>query len=409
MNLTTLNQTQNRNRQRGGISVGGLLMVCVVILLAALGTVGYLLYRSHSGQMEAEAKRLAAEKQLEEEKARTTKAEADKTKQERENRLAIAQSLRDSFAGRAGVVTNNLHGLLERIPQVERELTDFRKGSAGVPVTQFPDLVEACSTFLSAKLNVPKRSIGVTHLEGVRRILIRNAENRGTETQPSPEAEKVIDEARSWADSADADLTKVSAFIKSMLEEAQAKVPEANAKSAASLDDAIQAMRIRNARAIAKDETEAKKTAQQLEEDAKNKGIVDDGKRKAQQLIEEGERKKREAAAALAKQKLVEEAQSSSIQNLLAPVITPGRIDCDGKLLEEKGPMSWGKLSGFISGDNGVRVLHQITFSNLDKDRPRLPRSDLKRDAATYDRVVEMRRALQRLGPTLVELKMLNP
>jgi hypothetical protein len=140
-------------------------MVCVVILLAALGTVGYLLYRSHSGQMEAEAKRLAAEKQLEEEKARATAAEAAKAKQERENRLAIAQSLRDSFAGRAGVVTNNLHGLLERIPQVERELTDFRKGTAGVPVTQFPDLVEACSTFLSAKLNVPKRSIGKATLD----------------------------------------------------------------------------------------------------------------------------------------------------------------------------------------------------------------------------------------------------
>lgn len=409
MKLTTPNPTQYRTRQSGGISVGTLLMVCVVVLLAALGTVGYLLYQTHSGKMEAETKRLAAEKQLEEEKARATKAEAEKTKQERENRLAIAQSLRDAFAGRAGVVTNNLHGLLERIPQVERELTDFRKGATGVPVTQFPDLVDACSTFLSAKLNVPKRSIGVTHLEGVRRILIRNAENRGTETQPSPEAEKVIDEARSWADSADADLTKVSAFIKSMLEEVQAKVPEANAKVAASLDDAIQAMRTKNARAIAKDEADAKKTAQQLEEDAKNKGIVDDGKRKAQQLIEEGERKKREAAAALAKQKLVEEAQSASIQNLLAPVISPGRIDCDGRLLDEKGPMSWGKLSGFISGDRGIQVLHQITFSNLDKDRPRLPRSDLKRDAATYDRVVEMRRALQRLGPTLVELKMLNP
>jgi Tfp pilus assembly protein PilN len=78
-------------------------MVCVVILLAALGTVGYLLYQSHSGKMEAESKRLAAEKQLEEEKARTTAAEAAKAKQERENRLAIAQSLRDSFAARAGV------------------------------------------------------------------------------------------------------------------------------------------------------------------------------------------------------------------------------------------------------------------------------------------------------------------
>jgi hypothetical protein len=136
---------------------------------------------------------------------------------------------------------------------------------------------------------------------------------------------------------------------------------------------------------------------------------VDDATRRAKELAEENARKQREAEAALAKQKLIEEARSASIQNLLAPVITPGRIDCDGRLLDEKGPMSWGKLSGFVSGENGIRILHQITFSNLDKDRPRLPRSDLKRDAATYDRVVEMRRALQRLGPTLVELKMLNP
>lgn len=409
MKLTTPNPTQHRTRQSGGISVGTLLMVCVVVLLAALGTVGFLFYQSHSGKMEAESKRLAAEKALEEEKAKATKAEAEKTKQERENRLAIAQSLRDAFAGRAGVVTNSLQSLLERIPQVERELTDFRKGSSGVPVTRFPDLVEACSTFLSAKLNVPSRSIGVTHLEGVRRMLTRNAENRGTETQPSPEAEKVIDEARSWANSADADLTKVSAFIKSMVNEAHDKEPEPGAKTSESLDVAINAMRTRNARVIAQAEADAKKTAQQLEEDARNKGIVDDGKRKAQQLIEEGERKKREAAAALAKQKLIEEAQSASIQNLLAPFITPGRVDVYGRLLQEKGPLSWSELSAVLEKDKGAEQLYRVTTSNLDKDRPRLPRVDLRKDSVTFDRVVEMRRALQRLGPTLVELKMLNP
>ena len=409
MKLTTQNPTQHRARQSGGVSVGTLLMVCVVVLLAALGTVGYLLYQSHSGKMEAESKRLAAEKALAEEKARTTKAEADKAKQERENRLAVAQSLRDAFASRAGVVTNILQSLLERIPQVERELTDFRKGSAGVPVTRFPDLVEACSTFLSAKLNVPTRSIGVTHLEGVRRMLTRNAENRGTETQPSPEAEKVIDEARSWANSADADLTKVSAFIKSMVNEAQDKEPEPGAKTSESLDVAINAMRTRNALAIAQAEAEAKKTAQQLEEDAKNKGIVDDGKRKAQHLIEEGERKKREAASALAKQKLIEEAQSASIQNLLAPFITPGRVNTRGAILAEKGPLSWRELSAVLEKDKGTEQLYRLTTSNHDKDRPRLPNVDLRKDSVTYERVVEMRRALQRLGPTLVELKMLNP
>jgi hypothetical protein len=291
----------------------------------------------------------------------------------------------------------------------ETELTDFRKGSLGIPVTRFPDLVGACSIFLSAKLTVPTRSIGVTHLEGVRRILIRNAENRGTETQPSPEAEKVIDEARSWADLADADLTKISAFIKSMLEEAQAKVPEANARPAASLDDAINAMRTRNAGAIAKDESDAKKTAEQLTEGAKNQSIVDEGKRKAQQLKEDSDRKSREVVAALGKQKLIEEAKSARVQDLLAPVLAPGRMDTDGRLLDERGPMSWSKLSAIVDSDRGIDQLHRLTSSSFDKDRPRLPRVNLNRDSSTYDRVVEMRKTLQRLGPTLAELGMLRP
>lgn len=383
-------------------------MVCVVILLAALGTVGYLLYRSHSGQMEAESKRLAAEKQLEEEKARTTKAEADKTKQERENRLAIAQSLRDSFAARAGIATNTLHGLLDRIPVVEREMTEFRKGPKGIPVTQYPELVQAAEMFFTSGLNFPKRSIAISHLEGLRLILIRNSDNRGTEAQPSTEAESLVAEARAWSENAEAELNKVSAFIKSTLEKSGSKV-ETGAQPAASLDDAIETARNNAALAIALAKDAAIRKGQELTNKQSNQNLVDEALRKAKELAEENARKQREAEAALAKQKLIEEARSASIQNLLAPVITPGRIDCDGRLLDEKGPMSWGKLSGFVSGENGIRILHQITFSNLDKDRPRLPRSDLKRDGATYDRVVEMRRALQRLGPTLVELKMLNP
>jgi hypothetical protein len=391
------------------VSVSTVLWLLVTLLILALGTTAFLLYRAKSGQISAEKALNDANAKVMDEQAKAKEADAKRNEQERINRLAVAQSLRDAFAGRAALVTNTLHALIERIPQVERELTDFRKGAVGVPVTRFPDLVEASSTFLSAKLNVPKRSIGVTHLEGVRRILSRNAENRGTETQPSPEADKVIDEARSWADLADADLTKVSAFIKSTLDEARDKIPEDNAKAAASLDDAIQTLRINNARAIVKAESEAKKTAQQIEEEAKNREIVDDGKRKAQQLIEDGERKKREAAAAIAKQRLIEEAKSAQVQNLLAPVITPGRVDCDGRLLDEKGPVSWSKLSALIDKDKGHERLHRLTSGSFDKDRPRLPGSDLKKDSATYDRVIEMRKTLQRLGPTLVELGMLRP
>jgi hypothetical protein len=391
------------------VSVSTVLWLLVILLLTALGTTGYLLYKSKSGQLTAEKALNDANAKLTDQEAKAKDAEAKRIEQERSNRLAVAQSLRDAFASRAGVVTNNLHEILERIPVVEQELTNFRKGSLGIPVTRFPDLVDTCSTFLSAKLNVPKRSLGVTHLEGVRRILIRNAENRATETQPSPEAEKVVDEARSWADSADIDLNKVSAFIKSMLEEAQAKVPEANATVAASLDDAINAMRIRNARAIAKAEADATKTAEQLTEGAKNQSIVEEGKRKAQQLKEDSDRKSREVVAALGKQKLIEEAKSARVQDLLAPVLAPGRMDTDGRLLDERGPMSWSKLSAIVDSDRGIDQLHRLTSSSFDKDRPRLPRVNLNRDSSTYDRVVEMRKTLQRLGPTLAELGMLRP
>ena len=383
-------------------------MVCVVVLLAALGTVGFLLYQSHSGKMEAESKRLAAEQALAEEKARTTKAEADKAKQERENRLAIAQSLRDSFAARAGVATNILHGLLDRIPLVEQEMNDFRKGSKGIPVTTSPELVQTAMTFFTSEMNFPKRSIAVSHLEGVRLILIRNNESRGTEAQPSPEAEALVAEARVWGDNADTELNKVSAFIRSTLNQASSKV-QSSAKPAASLDDAIETARTDAALKIATEKAAAQKRADELVRQRSNENTVNAGIIRARELEEENARRQREAEAAIAKQKLIEEARSAAIQNLLAPFITPGRVDIYGGLLSEKGPLSWKQLSAVLEKDKGAEQLYRLTTSNHDKDRPRLPRVDLRRDSVTYDRVVEMRRALQRLGPTLVELKMLNP
>lgn len=408
MKLTTQHPTQHRVRHSGGISVGTLLMVCVVVLLAALGTVGFLLYQSHSGKMEAESKRLAAEQALAEEKARTTKAEADKAKQERENRLAIAQSLRDSFAARAGVATNILHGLLDRIPLVEQEMNDFRKGSKGIPVTTSPELVQTAMTFFTSEMNFPKRSIAVSHLEGVRLILIRNNESRGTEAQPSPEAEALVAEARVWGDNADTELNKVSAFIRSTLNQASSKV-QSSAKPAASLDDAIETARTDAALKIATEKAAAQKRADELVRQRSNENTVNAGIIRARELEEENARRQREAEAAIAKQKLIEEARSAAIQNLLAPFITPGRVDIYGGLLSEKGPLSWKQLSAVLEKDRGAEQLYRLTTSNYDKDRPRLPRVDLRKDSQTYDRVVEMRRALQRLGPILVELKMLNP
>ena len=147
----------------GGVPVGAVLTLCLLAFVAATVAMGYLLYQAKSGQLEAKRKLAEAEQKLGVEKAKTIEAEARKAEQERENRLAIAQGVRDSFAGRARVVTNSLHGLLDRIPQVERDLMDFRKGATGVPITRFPDLVEASDTFLAFKLSIPNQ-IGRAHV-----------------------------------------------------------------------------------------------------------------------------------------------------------------------------------------------------------------------------------------------------
>lgn len=407
----------SRRAQHGGISVGTLLMICVVLLLIALGTVGYFFYQTYSGKREAETKRADAERQLAEEKAKTTSAEADKVQQERQNRLAIAQSLRDNFASRAGVVTNSLQAVLERLPEVQRQLDDFQKGSAGIPLTRFPDLVESASTFLSAKVAMPKRSIGVTHLEGVRRILLRNAENRGTETQPTVEAEKIVDDARSWADAADAELTKASTFMKSMLEEAEAKIPEPNASAATSLEAAIQSMRIGRARLMAQAEAQAKKTAEQLQEEAKNKNTVDEGARRAKELEEENARKQREADSFLAKQRFLEEARSPQIRQILTVVASSGILEADGKpkASGRPGPMSYKALisAGCAQpGTAGMTRLYAVGCRPGDKERPRWP----LRHGGNFMTIPELREAvtkaqdaLIRLGPYLVEVGVLEP
>jgi hypothetical protein len=359
---------------------------------------------------------LSAEKALNDANARLTdqeakakEADAKRKEQERNNRLAVAQTLRDSFASRAGVVTNGLHGLLDRIPEVERELNDFRNGAKGIPITRHPALVEECANILDTGLSLPPRPVAVSHLEGIRAILIANAAAQGTEAQPSPEAEKVLDDARAILTGASSDLAKVTSFMAVMLSRTKAKLESEGGKPAASLEEAITLHRADVTLEREQRLARAMQLAQQTKDLATNRAIIAGGQRAADAIKAEMERMDREMKAALAKQKLIEEARSAAVQALLAPLISPGQIDCDGRLLPEPGPVSWAKLSKFISKDRGVEILYDICRASRDHARPRLPAANLGKDTATYNRVVEMYKTLQRLGPTLVELGMLRP
>lgn len=406
-----MNPQPNPSRNRSAAaSVQAVLWLLITLLLLALGSTAFLLYRAKSGQLSAEKALNDANARLTDQEAKAKEADAKRKEQERNNRLAVAQTLRDSFASRAGVVTNGLHGLLDRIPEVERELNDFRNGAKGIPITRYPALVEECANILDTGLSLPPRPVAVSHLEGIRAILIANAAAQGTEAQPSPEAEKVLDDARAILTGASSDLAKVTSFMAVMLSRTKAKLESEGGKPAASLEEAITlhraAVTLEREQRLAR----AMQLAQQTKDLATNRAIIAGGERAAEAIKAEMERMDREMKAALAKQKLIEEAKSAQVQDLLAPVIAPGRVDCCTltELLPERGPMSWSKLSALIDKDKGVEQLHRLTSSTFDKDRPRLPRVNLNRDSNTYDRVVRMRATLQRLGPTLVELGMLR-
>lgn len=120
----------------------------------------------------------------------------------------------------------------------------------------------------------------------------------------------------------------------------------------------------------------------------------------------------RNAEAAAAQQRLISYAQSEEVSPFLLPFTTPGYEQLDGTRTSLPRPYSWRKLqaSGALVDRSGFDIMLQLVSTSKDKDRPRwFPNGTYDGAHHHRDQIREMQRLLRELGPTLVEVGMLDP
>ena len=136
----------NRGAQ-GGVSVGGLLAFCLVVLLIALGLAGYAWYNTRSDKARLEKELRQVQQKQQEADIERQKVQIDKQKAEDTSKLAIAKNQQEAFAIRARSLTNSLETLLTQIPALQSQLERLRTGDDGKKVSIFPDLVVSARSF----------------------------------------------------------------------------------------------------------------------------------------------------------------------------------------------------------------------------------------------------------------------
>lgn len=134
----------------------------------------------------------------------------------------------------------------------------------------------------------------------------------------------------------------------------------------------------------------------------------------AKQLAAEAasHRQIRNVEAVAARQRLTAYAQSEEVRPFLLPFTTPGYEQLDGTRTSSPRPYSWKKLqaSGALVDRSGFDIMLQLVSTSKDKDRPRwFPNGTYDGAHHHRDQIREMQRLLRELGPTLVEVGMLDP
>lgn len=350
-------------------------------------------------------------KQISDKKAadEARKEEAKKLQQEKQSRIAVAQATRNAFAAQASGLTNRLHQLIDAIPLLEKEWTDFLKGESGRVITRFPELVQSASMVVS-QAKIPQRSLAVAKLEGIRGLIDENSARVNTEAQPSTEEQKALETARDWAVIAEEGVENINSGMKSLKDLARRKVvlPETPPEEQ-SLAVAIEKLRFETIDGINRKLVAATNQAIEIRTSAATNDVIKIAEIERQKKAEELRRRQAEAKAEIEKQNLIAEAQSFETRQILAPFITPGIIDANNATMREKGPHSWAQLQRIINSSDPHRRFNDLASKQIDVYRPRWGKAVVSRNADAYEQADQAIKTLRRLGPILVELKMLNP
>ena len=406
--MTNLKYSTRKQLTRGAISIWTFILLGLLLIVIGISAIGYRLLSERLA--ESKKKTVDISIIIQSNKVVLDKLLADQQEKKRvqQEKEIAAKFKRDSFVIEARGLTNDLSVALSKVEPAIANWKEFMDGPTGRPVAKHEDLVKLADLYVnSTPMNLSAEQ-GKSQLEFVRTVLFTVQEMQG-DADPGNTYTETLSNAKVWIRKTEMEIEARAGFISQMLRQAERKTEEKSEIPELSLTLAIEW--VKGAIIVDKKRTEVKiDTETRTQNDLLAKKAAQDKlQREREEFEREQARIRQELQARLAKEKLIAEAQSAETRDLLRPFLETGVYDQTRRPLPKPGPVSLRSLSTEVGGFEGGKSVERLMGAASDSriDRFRWPKTF--RDPQLVQKAQRAMDKLNRLGPTLVELGMLNP
>ena len=406
--MTNLKYSTRKQLTRGAISIWTFILLGLLLIVIGISAIGYRLLSERLA--ESKKKTVDISIIIQSNKVVLDKLLADQQEKKRvqQEKEIAAKFKRDSFVIEARGLTNDLSVALSKVEPAIANWKEFMDGPTGRPVAKHEDLVKLADLYVnSTPMNLSVEQ-GKSQLEFVRTVLFTVQEMQG-DADPGNTYTETLSNAKVWIRKTEMEIEARAGFISQMLRQAKRKTEEKSEIPELSLTLAIEW--VKGAIIVDKKRTEVKiDTETRTQNDLLAKKAAQDKlQREREEFEREQARIRQELQARLAKEKLIAEAQSAETRDLLRPFLETGVYDQTRRPLPKPGPVSLRSLSTEVGGFEGGKSVERLMGAASDSriDRFRWPKTF--RDPQLVQKAQRAMDKLNRLGPTLVELGMLNP